>query len=147
MCIRDSRSSYEIHYPFTGDQNADKSIKKIVSGIEHEFDSLFVIVAANYHEEEPFGRTAEMTAWFEPSFVSKHWLCGHFIIHYEGKDISRILAFNYNYVWNKNINVEDLIISKDPQGIEWKEIISAQKNISAKDKVTQADWDLSLIHI
>lgn len=136
----DRRSSYEIHYPVANDKNADKAINLIVAEIRHEFDSVYNIVAANINEEEPFVRSTDMTAWFEPSFISKNWLCGHFIIHYSEKNISHIKAFNYNYLWNKSIDIEDLIRVKKSEEIVWNDIISKQDKTSNKKEMNPEYW-------
>ncbi len=138
----DRRSSYEIHFPYANDKNADKFIGEVVNSIQHEFDSVYTIVAKKTIDDEPFARTTDMTAWFEPTFVSKNWLCGHFIIHYSGMNISRVLAFNYNYLWNKSIDIEDLINVKNSKDILWNNIISNQNKTTGKEKTPVNEvWD------
>lgn len=68
----DRRSAYEIHFPFTGNKKADLSIEMKVSEISHQFDSIYNLGSVKDMEDEPFGRSTNMIAWFEPSFVSKN---------------------------------------------------------------------------
>ena len=129
----DRRSAYEIHFPFTGNKKADLSIEMKVSEISHQFDSIYNLGSVKDMEDEPFGRSTNMIAWFEPSFVSKKWLCGHFIVHNSLLNQSKVIAYNYNYAWNRTINLEELIRIKAGQDINWDKVIADEKGQGSVD--------------
>ena len=129
----DRRSAYEIHFPFTGNKKADLSIEMKVSEISHQFDSIYNLGSVKDMEDEPFGRSTNMIAWFEPSFVSKKWLCGHFIVHNSLLNQSKVIAYNYNYAWNRTINLEELIRTKEGQDINWDKVIADEKGQDSVD--------------
>jgi len=130
----DRITSYEIHYPHLGNAKADRTIGNIVASIRHEFDSIYQAqVNKRADEEHIYGRAGTLTAWFEPSYVSDRWLCGHFIVQNNETNTSRIIALNYNYKMDRQIDIHDLIIGKKPATPDWNSIISAQEGASDSD--------------
>ncbi len=123
----DRLASYEIHYPIIGIKGKENELTKCVNDIRNDFDSLFDIHLKNNHgEEHVFTRAGTLAAWFEPSYVSEHWLCGHFIIQNNDNNASRIIPVNYNYKKNKLVNIEDLISLPKSIGDGWNTIIAMQ---------------------
>ena len=129
--------SFEIHYPVIGTKGKENKLNIMVNDIRYEFDSLFDIHLKNIHgEERPYSRAGTMVAWFEPSYVSGQWLCGHFIIRNNERNTSHIMPVNYNYKKNIMVNIEDLISSPNDIGKQWNSIIPKQpeaSDFSAKD--------------
>ena len=136
----DRVSAYEIHYPYTGDKNADKKIAAIVDDIRMEFDSMYHLISKLKDDDEVYGRSSNMSAWFEPSYVSQKWLCGHFIVHYNTTNESKVIPFNYNYTWNKDIDLEELISDADKE-TDWNAVIASQDGDSPDVKKVAAYFD------
>lgn len=136
----DRVSAYEIHYPYAGDKNADKKIADIVNVIRQEFDSVFTVISKNTEPDVIYGRAGNMSAWFEPSYLSHKWLCGHFIIHYNTTNESKIIPFNYSYTWNKNLDIEDLIVDADHE-TDWNKVLASQEADAAAAKKVSTGFD------
>ena len=132
--------SYEIYFPRIGTNDPSNQFNKIVEGIRHTFDSIYTALIHPGQEEQLHNRAGTMTAWFEPSFFSHKWLCGHFILQNNKTDSSQIIAVNYNYRKNKLLNFNDIITGPTLEDNSWNNILGLNdtNNPSASDDVYSA---------
>ena len=115
--------SYEIYYPQIGPKDPSNRFNKIVQEVRHNFDSIYASLIQPGQEEQLHRRAGTLTAWFEPSYFSHKWLCGHFILQNNKTDSSQIIAVNYNYKKNKLLNFNDIIVSPPMEDNSWNDIL------------------------
>lgn len=119
-------TAYGIYYPKIGPSNASNKFLYIVNRIRTSFDSIYQKSITKGLEEVINGQSDNLTAWFEPSYFSDKWICGHFIIQNDIIDSSHMIAVNYNYKANKMLDLESLISSPDLSQTTWNQIIANQ---------------------